>query len=323
MKTLALVVPCYNEAEVLKMFYTETSKVIDSISDEYSTEFVFVDDGSRDETIKIIKELAARDMKVKFISFSRNFGKEAAMLAGMEYAVKADYIGILDADLQHSPTLIPEMLRYVDKEGYDVAAAMREDREGESKFKSFLSGSFYKVINKISETKIMDSAQDFRVMRRDVVKSIISMPEHNRFSKGIFSWVGFNVKWIGHANIERAAGETKWSITKLAKYAIDGILGFTTSPLRMSFAFSVLFGLLSLGSLLYGIIKNAVDAAYAGICPFVLAAVFFSTCILLLCMGIIGEYLARVYTEVKGRPKYIVSQTNTSVHYVPLDDNIE
>ena len=165
MKTLALVVPCYNEAEVLKMFYQKTSEVIRTLSSEYQAEFVFVDDGSRDDTLKIIKELAAGDRNVKYISFSRNFGKESAMLAGMEYAVKADYIGILDADLQHSPTLIPEMLHYVDKEGYDVAAAMRKDREGEAKFKSFLSGSFYKVINKISETKIIDSAQDFRVMR--------------------------------------------------------------------------------------------------------------------------------------------------------------
>lgn len=315
MKTLALIVPCYNEADVLSLFYDETMKVLDSIKEEYTSELVFVDDGSRDDTLKILKELASRNHMVKFISFSRNFGKEAAMLAGMEYAVKADYIGILDADLQHSPDLIPEMLHYVDKEGYDVAAANREDREGEEKFKSFLSESFYKLINKVSETKIIESAQDFRIMRKDVVKAIISMPESIRFSKGIFSWVGFNVKWIGHANRERAAGETKWSITKLAKYAIDGILGFTSMPLRISFAFSVICALLSFGSLAYALIRNIITPDYAAVVPFILAAMFFIGFLLLFTVGILGEYLSRVYTETKGRPKYIVSQTNTQVLY--------
>lgn len=315
MKTVALVVPCFNEADVLGMFYEETVKVIDSMKDEYTTELVFVDDGSRDDTLKILKSLAARNHLVKFISFSRNFGKEAAMLAGMEYAVKADYIGIMDADLQHSPELIPEMLKYVDKEGYDVAAANREDRQGETKFKSVLSESFYKIINKVSETKITESAQDFRVMRRDVVKAIISMPENIRFSKGIFSWVGFNVKWIGHTNRERAAGETKWSITKLAKYAIDGILGFTSSPLKLGFVFAALSFLVSFVCFVYAIVRNIVDASYNGILPFALCGVFFAAFLLLLCIGITGEYIARIYTEVKDRPKYIISQTNTHVFY--------
>lgn len=321
MKTLALIVPCFNEADVLGMFYTETMKVIDSIKDEYSTELVFVDDGSRDDTLKIIKEFAALNHNVKFISFSRNFGKEAAMLAGMEYAVKADYIGILDADLQHSPDLIPKMLGFVDKEGYDVAAANREDREGESKFKSFLSDSFYKVINKVSETKITESAQDFRIMRRDVVKAIISLPENIRFSKGIFSWVGFNVKWIGHTNRERAAGETKWSITKLAKYAIDGILGFTTTPLRFSFLFSFLCAFTALLSFVYAVIRNIITPEYVGTVPFLLTGMFIIAFLLFLCIGILGEYLARVYTETKDRPKYIISQTNTQVLYSFTEDN--
>ncbi len=320
MKTLALVVPCFNEADVLGMFFTETMKVAEKLKPEYSTEFVFVDDGSKDDTLKIIKEFAARNHFVKFISFSRNFGKEAAMLAGMEYAVKADYIGILDADLQHSPELIPEMLNYVDKEGYDVAAANRQDREGEAKLKSFLSESFYKIINKVSETKIIESAQDFRIMRKDVVKSIISLPENIRFSKGIFSWVGFNVKWISHTNRERAAGETKWSITKLAKYAIDGILGFTTSPLRISFLFSFLCALFSAGSLIYAIVRNIIDELYVGIVPYLLCGMFIIACILLACIGILGEYLARVYTETKNRPKYIISQSNTQVSYSISDE---
>lgn len=315
MKTLALIVPCFNEADVLHMFYEETTKVVDSLKENYRTELVFVDDGSRDDTLKIIKELAARDVSVKFISFSRNFGKEAAMLAGMEYAVKADFIGILDADLQHSPEIIPEMLHYVDGEGYDVAAANREDRDGEGKLKSILSDSFYKVINMISEIKITESAQDFRIMKKDVVKAIISMPENIRFSKGIFSWVGFNVKWIGHTNRERAAGETKWSLRNLLKYAIDGILGFTTSPLRLSFAFSALCAFICAVSLIYGIIRNVADPLYSAIVPLILSGMFFIAFLLLLSIGIIGEYLARVYTESKDRPKYIVSQTNTRVAY--------
>ena len=320
MKTLALIVPCFNEADVLGMFYDETTRVIDSLRDRYYTELVFVDDGSRDDTLKIIKELAARNVAVKFISFSRNFGKEAAMLAGMEYAVKADFIGILDADLQHSPELIPEMLRYVDEEGYDVAAANREDRDGEGKLKSFLSDSFYKVINKVSETKITESAQDFRIMKKNVVKAIISMPENIRFSKGIFSWVGFNVKWIGHTNRERAAGETKWSLTKLAKYAIDGILGFTTSPLRLSFLFAFVSAFIGGISFIYGIVRNIINPEYTGYIPFILTGMFFIGFLLLLSIGIIGEYLARVYTESKDRPKYIVSQTNTQVVYSFSED---
>ncbi len=320
MKTIALVVPCYNEADVLGMFFEETMKVVESLKPEYSTEFVFVDDGSKDDTLRILKELAARNHFVKFISFSRNFGKEAAMLAGMEYAVKADFIGILDADLQHSPELIPEMLNYVDNEGYDVAAANRQDREGEAKFKSFLSESFYKVINKVSETKIIESAQDFRIMRKDVVKSIISLPENIRFSKGIFSWVGFNVKWIGHTNRERAAGETKWSITKLAKYAIDGILGFTTTPLRFSFIFAFLSAFAAVGCLAYAIIRNIINDLYVGIVPYVLTGMFVIAFLLFLCIGILGEYLARVYTETKDRPKYIISQSNTQVSYKLPDE---
>lgn len=323
MKKLALVVPCYNEEEVLPYFYAETSKMLTGISDSYVAELVFVDDGSKDGTLRYLKDLAERDLSVKYISFSRNFGKEAAMLAGMEYAVNADFIGILDADLQHSPDIIPQMLRAVTEEGYDVAAARRSDREGESKFKSFLSGTFYKVINRISETKISESAQDFRVMKQAVVKSILSMPENNRFSKGIFSWVGFNVKWIEHKNRERAAGDTKWSIRKLAKYAVDGILGYTTSPLRISFFVSALFAVCAVFGLLYALIRNIVNPAYTTLMPLLFAGMFFIGASILFCIGILGEYLARVYTEVKDRPKFIIAQSNTMTKHswedVPAD----
>ena len=313
MKTIGIIVPCYNEAAVLPMFYKETSAVMDALADRYRTEFIFVDDGSRDETLQRITDLANTDARVKYISFSRNFGKEAAMLAGMEYAVRHDYICIIDADLQHSPEIIPQMLDYVENQGYDVAASRRADREGEAKFKSFLSGSFYKVINKISDTKISDSAQDFRVMKREVVKAILSMPEHNRFSKGIFSWVGFNVKWISHENRERAAGETKWSLKGLLKYAIDGILGFTFAPLKLPFLFAGLLFVAALAALLYGVIKNVVTPEYTLLLPLVLAAVFVTGSALLLCVGILGQYLARTYTEVVDRPKYIIAKTNTNI----------
>lgn len=311
MKTLSLVVPCFNEADVIRMFYDETIKVVEAVADKYSSEIVFVDDGSRDDTLKIVKELAAADRRIKYISFSRNFGKEAAMLAGMEYSVHADFIGILDADLQHSPSIIPEMLKYVDEDGFDVAAARREDRAGEAKFKSFLSESFYKVINKVSETKIVESAQDFRIMKKKVVKAIISMPENIRFSKGIFSWVGFNVKWIGHTNRERAAGDTKWSITKLLKYALDGILGFTASPLKISFLFSIMCFLGSGVSVAYSVLRNLINFDYTGTVPLLFAGMLFISGFVFIAIGILGAYLARVYTEAKDRPKYIVSQTNT------------
>lgn len=311
MNTLALVVPCFNEQDVIAMFYDEVSKVTSSLSAEYSTEIVFVDDGSSDNTLKLIKDLALRDPMVKYISFSRNFGKEAAMLAGMNYAVKADFIGIMDADLQHSPDLIPQMLDYVTAGGYDVAAARRSDRDGENKFKSFLSQSFYKVINKISDTKISESAQDFRIMKSSVVKAILTMPEKIRFSKGIFSWVGFNVKWIDHANRERAAGQTKWSVAKLMKYAVDGILGFTSFPLRISFFISALFAFCSLAGLIYALIRNIINSDYICSMPLTLAAIFFVGAGICVSLGILGEYISRVYTEVKDRPEYVIAQTNT------------
>ena len=320
MKTLSLIVPCYNESDVLPFFYDETSKVIASLSSEYSTELVFVDDGSKDSTLEIIKELAVRDPAVKYISFSRNFGKEAAMLAGMNYAVKADYIGILDADLQHSPDIIPTMLEFVDKQGYDVAAARRTDRTGESKLKTTLSQSFYKIINKLSEVNISESAQDFRIMKSDVVKAIISMPENIRFSKAIFSWVGFNVKWIEHEDRERAAGQTKWSFKNLIKYALDGILGFTSTPLRLGFVMSALFAFITAVALLYGFVKNIVVADYSAVIPIILAAMFFIGAVILLCIGVIGEYLARAYTEVKGRPQYIIAQTNTRNNFFSIGE---
>lgn len=309
-KTLTVIVPCYNEADVIRMLYEEVSKVFIQLSDEYTCDLLMVNDGSSDSTLDIIKELALRHSDVKYISFSRNFGKEAAMLAGMKNAVKSDYIGIIDADLQNSPEYIIEMLYAVDKEGYDVAAARRENREGEAKFKSFLSDSFYKVINRLCSIKIKQSAQDFRIMKSKVVKAIIDMPEGNRFSKGIFTWVGFNVKWFSYENRERAAGTTKWSLKKLAKYAIDGILGFTEFPLRLPLYLGMLLPLVSLVLVIYGIVKECTVVNYSSFPVFSVAIMIFLTSAVLFSLGIIGEYLARTYNETKARPKYIISETN-------------
>ncbi len=309
MKKVSVIVPCYNESEVLPAFYEAMTDIINKCA-EYEFELLFVNDGSRDSTLSIVEDFAKKDSRVKFISFSRNFGKEAAMLAGLEHCT-GDFAGFIDADLQHSPDLIPEMIKAVDEEGYDVAACKRVDREGESKIKSFLSAGFYKVINRISETYIDEGAQDFRIMKRSVVEAILSMPESNRFTKGIFSWVGFNTKWFPHENRERAAGTTKWSIRKLLKYAIDGIIGYTMTPLKIP----TYCGILSLVlGFIYGLSVLVMLAVkghtfYLGDRA-VLTAVLLVGGMILLCIGIAGEYMARIYTEVKNRPKYLIAKTN-------------
>ncbi len=309
LKKLSMIVPCYNESDVLPAFYKEISRVADG-NPKYEYELLFVNDGSKDDTIGIIESFAKEDARVKYVSFSRNFGKEAAMLAGLEHCT-GDFVGFIDADLQHSPDLIPEMLKAVDEEGYDVAACKRVDREGESKFKSFLSASFYKVVNKISETYIDEGAQDFRIMKRCVVDSILSMQENIRFTKGIFSWVGFNTKRFPHENRERAAGNTKRSIRKLFKNAIDGIIGYTSSPLR----FPLYTGILSFFiGFIYGIVILIKLIVQGHVFPLgdrlILMSVFLVGGIILISLGIAGEYMARIYTEVKNRPKYLIAKTN-------------
>ena len=308
MKRIEMIVPCFNEGDVLELFYKEVTPVMQSLKGfDYS--FIFVNDGSRDNTLELIKAFAEKDSHVKYISFSRNFGKESAMLAGLRNST-ADLVGILDADLQHSPSLIPEMVKAVTEEGYDIAAAKRSDRKGESGFKSLLSGAFYKVANKLTEVEIDPGAQDFRIMKRKVVLSIVSMAEHNRFTKGIFSFVGFSTKWFSHENRERAAGETKWSIVKLFKYALDGILGFSNAPLKLSFwsgalsfAFGVLYGLVF-------VIRRIIEHERFISVNLIIALICAVGGLILICLGIIGEYLARIYTEVKNRPMYIIDETN-------------
>ncbi|MEI6579147.1 MAG: glycosyltransferase family 2 protein [Eubacteriales bacterium] len=307
MKKVDLIVPCYNEKEVLPLFYKEVCDVIGRCPD-YSFNFIFVNDGSRDKTLAVILDLSAKDERVKYISFSRNFGKEAAMLAGMKYS-SADYIGILDADLQHSPELLIGMLAALE-EDYDVAAARRIDRTGEGKVKSWFSGLFYKLSNRIIDIEIAHGAQDFRVMKRKVVEAVISLPEYSRFSKGIFTWVGFNTKWFEHVNRDRAAGTTTWSFFKLLRYAIDGIIGFSAVPLKISLLTGSVFSGFGILYALYIIIRTLVIGADVPGYPSIISAIFVIGGLILLSLGIIGEYLARIYMEVKGRPIFIIDETN-------------
>ena len=308
MYTLELIVPCFNEEESLPAFYETVTPIISSIPDCRAS-FIFVDDGSRDRTLKLLKEYSMTDSKVKYISFSRNFGKESAMLAGLKMS-RADYVGIIDADLQHSPELICEMLSAVRDEGYDIAAARRIDRRGEAKIKSAFSRTFYKLINKISDADIQEGAQDFRIMKRKVVEAIISMPEYNRFSKGIFSWVGFKTKWFEHENRERVAGDSKWSFWKLFSYAVDGIIGFSTAPLKISLVTGMLASAVGFIYAVYTIIKTLIFGADVKGYPSIICAILIVGGLILISLGITGEYVARMYMEVKNRPDYIINETN-------------
>lgn len=308
MKKLSLIVPCYNESAVLRAFYEETTGVLNRL-DGFEWELIFADDGSTDDTIRIIAFFAKNDARVKYVSFSRNFGKEAAMLAGLKGAT-GDYVGFIDADLQHSPELIPEMLAAVDGEGFDVAACRRADRTGEKGMKSALSAGFYKVANKISDTYIDEGAQDYRIFNRKVADAILAMPEHNRFTKGIFPWVGFNTKWFVHENRERVAGTSKWSLLKLVKYAFDGILGYTDAPLKLPLVFGVGFTVLSVIYLIITLVLNAVKANFGFTSCFIIFLIMFIGGLLLLSVGIAGEYIARIYAESKARPQYLIKYTN-------------
>jgi glycosyltransferase involved in cell wall biosynthesis len=304
---LSLIIPCYNEEETIGLIYNEIIKVL---GEYHELEILFVNDGSRDNTLLEISKLAEHDRKVKFISFSRNFGKEAAMLAGMKYAA-GDYICILDSDLQHPPSMIPDMIKALD-EGYDVAAARRTNRSGEAKVKSFFSHKFYSVINKLADVNIKEGAQDFRVMKRKVVESIISMPEYFRFSKGIFSWVGFNVKWFSHVNVDRPAGKSKFNTFKLFRYAIDGIISFSVVPLRIALIFGIAVSFAgyfyALNIIINAIVyKNAgTGSGYASI----MSGLLIIGGTILVCLGILGEYVSRIYIETKNRPLFIIDTTN-------------
>lgn len=306
MKKLSVVVPCFNEEESIPLFYKELNKVISSMDIDW--EIIFVDDGSNDSTLEQIKKLRSEDKKVRYISFSRNFGKEAAMMAGLETS-QGDYVTIMDADLQDPPKLLPKMYDYVKNKDYDCVGTRRVTRKGEPKIRSFFARMFYRIINKLSKVEMVDGARDYRLMTRRMVDAIVSMKEYNRYSKGIFSFVGFKTKWLEYENIERVAGKTKWSFWKLFRYAIEGIVGYSTLPLIISAFIGLFFCLISFVLIIIIVIKTLIYGDPVSGWPSMMCAIFLVGGIQLFVMGVMGSYLSKTYLETKKRPVYIVRLT--------------
>ena len=309
MSKITIIIPCYNEEAALPLFYRGVSSVMAGLAYDY--ELLFINDGSRDGTLSALKNLSAEDSHVAYISFSRNFGKEAAMYAGFCNAV-GDYVAVMDADLQDPPSLLPEMLNILEQGEYDSVATRRVSRAGEPPIRSWFARKFYKLINKISDADIVDGARDFRLMKREMVDAIVEMGEYNRFSKGIFGWIGFKTYWLPYENIERVAGETKWSFWKLFKYAINGIIDFSEVPLSAASWFGMIMTVISFLFLLFIVIRRlAFGDPVAGWASTVCIVIFIGG-VQMLCLGIIGQYLAKTYTEVKNRPHYIISECSKS-----------
>jgi glucosyltransferase len=302
---ISLVVPCYNEQEAINFFYKEVCAVSSEMTADF--EYIFVDDGSKDATLDAMRELAQNDERVHYLSFSRNFGKEAAMLAGLE-AAKGDYVAVMDVDLQDPPEMLKEMYAAVKTGEYDCAAARRVTRDGEPPIRSFFARAFYRLINKISKTEIVDGARDFRLMTKRMVQAIISVKEYNRFSKGIFGWVGFKTKWLEYVNVERVAGETKWSFWKLFVYSIDGITAFSTVPLSISAFAGVLFCFLAFFMLIFVIVRAAIWGDPVSGWPSLVCIILLVSGVQLFSIGVLGQYLSKTYLEVKQRPQYIVAE---------------
>ena len=305
MKKLSIVVPCYNEEQAAPLFYDAVIEVLNTMPVE--PEIIFVNDGSKDGTLTTLRSLPEKDSHVHYISFSRNFGKESAMLAGLE-ATTGDYIAIMDADLQDPPSLLPEMLLGIQEEGYDCVATRRVTRNGEPPIRSFFARTFYRLINRISKTEIVDGARDFRLMTRQMVDSITSLQEVSRFSKGIFAWVGFETKWIEYENIERIAGETKWSFWKLFVYSLDGIIGFSTSPLAIASISGLFFCFLSFVLILFFLFKTLLFGDPVAGFPATICIILFLGGVQLFSIGILGQYLSKTYLETKKRPLYIIKE---------------
>ena len=308
MKTVTLIVPCYNEEASLPIFYDAVCEVAKEIS-QYALTMLFVNDGSKDRTLSILRELAGKDERVRYLSFSRNFGKEAAMYAGFCNA-KGDYVCVMDADMQDPPALLPQMLTILETGEYDSVATRRVSRDGEPPIRSFFARMFYKLINRISDADIVDGARDFRLMKREMVDAIVSMCEYNRFSKGIFGWIGFRTKWLPYKNVERVAGETKWSFWKLFKYSIDGIVNFSQAPLSIASFSGMLFTLIAFFMVLFVIVRKLIFGDPVAGWASTVCIILFIGGIQLLCMGIIGQYLAKTYMEVKKRPHYIIAESS-------------
>ncbi|MGI6033892.1 MAG: glycosyltransferase family 2 protein [Coriobacteriales bacterium] len=304
---ISVIVPCYNEEAALPIFYKEATKVFNQMNCSY--ELLLVNDGSKDNTLSAIKTFVADDDHVKYISFSRNFGKESAMYAGFCNAI-GDYVAVMDADMQDPPALLPQMLEILENSDYDSVATRREDRKGEPPIRSFFARKFYKIINRVSDADVVDGARDFRLMKREMVDAIISMSEYNRFSKGIFGWVGFKTYWMPYENVERVAGKTKWNFWKLFKYAISGIINFSQAPLDMVSYIGAFSTIGSLIALIVIIVKKLVLGDPVQGWASMVCIVIFMSGLILFCLGIIGQYIAKIYMETKDRPHYIASESN-------------
>lgn len=307
-KLCSCIVPCFNEEEVIPLYYEEMQKVRKQEEGKIDFEIIFIDDGSKDKTLEVIKKLSEQDECIHYVSFSRNFGKEAAMYAGFEHA-NGEYVVTMDVDLQDPPHLIPEMIRCIEEEGYDSVATRRVTRKGEPSIRSFFARRFYGLINKISDADIVDGARDFRMMKRDMVNAILSMPEYNRFTKGIFGWVGFKTKWIEFENVERAAGETKWSFWKLFRYALEGIIAFSTVPLTIVSLIGVIVCIIAFLFLLFVVIRAVIFGDPVAGWPSLICVISFLSGIQLLGIGVVGMYLSKTYLETKKRPIYIKKES--------------
>jgi len=307
MKKLSVVVPCYNAEESLGLFYNEINKISEELK-EVAFEFVFIDDGSKDRTLPIIKDLRKKDKRVRYISFARNFGKEAGNYAGLK-AATGDYVVLMDADLQHDPNLVKTMYGILKTGEYETVAVRRTNRSGEG-LRSVFSKMFFKLLGSLSELKTVEGEMDFRMMSRKMVDSILALGENNRYTKGIFSWVGFETKWIEQPNIERANGVTKWSFKSLFKYALEGIFAFSTKPLFLAAVIGILFCLIAFVIIVFVCVKTWIFGESVQGFPTLICAIFFASGIQLFCIGVIGEYLAKMYLEIKNRPIYIAKETS-------------
>ena len=305
---ISLVIPCYNEEESLPLFYEELKRVSSEMSD-YEFEMLFIDDGSKDKTLETLQNFAKDDERVKYIAFSRNFGKEAAMYAGFCNST-GDYTAVMDADMQDPPSLLPEMVKILESGEYDSVATRRTTRKGEPKIRSFFARMFYKIMNKVSDADVVDGARDFRLMKREMVDAIVDMCESNRFSKGIFGWVGFKTYWMEYENVERVAGKTKWSFWKLFKYSIDGITNFSSTPLKISSFMGFIFTLISLIMTVFVFVRALVYQDPVQGWPSLVCIILFIGGVQLFCIGIIGQYISKMYIETKKRPHYIIAKTN-------------
>ncbi len=312
MKRVSLIVPCYNEEESIPYFKKEIDRVFGELLNGYEPEIIFIDDGSKDDTLRVIKEFAADSGYIKYISFSRNFGKEAAIYAGLE-ASTGDYTAVMDVDLQDPPALLPDMIKAIEEEGYDCAGTRRFTRAGEPVIRSFFARMFYKLINRMSDTHIVDGARDYKLMTRPVLEALLSLKEYNRFSKGLYEWIGFKTKWFEYENVERVAGQTKWSFFKLFFYSVEGIVAFSTVPLALASIMGVLLSLVSFISIITLVVRELIwhQSAYGW--TSMVCIICLMGGIILLCLGILGQYLARTYTEVKKRPIYIAKERSSVI----------